>query len=57
MPEEFEVFCCLACCTKGLTLADARCPSLNKCEVRYIKRVMARKLATIQNRLDQYLGI
>ena len=28
--------CCLACRTKGLTLADARCPSLNGYEVQFL---------------------
>ena len=59
MPEEYFwiCFCCLACHMKGLTLADARCPSLNKYDVDFIKMGMVRTLATIQNRLDLYHGI
>ena len=39
MPREFiDSGCCLACHMKGLTLADARCPSLNNSEVGILKR-------------------
>ena len=38
MPREFVYsWCCLACRTKGVTLADARCLSLNNCEVGILK--------------------
>ena len=59
MPKEFViVLSCFPCRTKGLTLADARCLSLNNCEVEFsIKKGMVHILATIQIRLDQYLGI
>ena len=31
-------FCYLACCTKGLILADARCPKMNNVEVKIYYR-------------------
>ena len=59
MPEEDLLCkCCLACRAKGLTLADARCLSLNNCEVDlYFKKGRARRLATIQICLDLNLKI
>ena len=42
---------CLACCKKGLTLADARSPHLNRIDYG-IKRVMVDIQVTISKRLD-----
>ena len=50
MPEGFCY--CLACRTKGLTLADARCPKGRREKKYGIRKVMVCKPVTIQIRWD-----
>ena len=56
MPEDLlKVSCNLACRTKGLTLASARCP--RKMMKKRFKLEMVYILVTIQNRLGPWIGI
>ena len=54
MPKEFVMLSFLACCTKGLTLADARCPSLNEDD--RFRKGMVYIQVTIQSCLGQWNG-